>query len=70
MGPSIAPFRKGRANLVIQPNNIFSFEFIIHRAMPSFGGRRLRINFEDNTIVTAHGVELLYPRNERILLIR
>lgn len=70
VGPSIAPFRKGRANLVIQPNNIFSFEFIIHRAMPSFGGRRLRINFEDNTIVTAHGVELLYPRNERILLIR
>ena len=70
VGPSIAPFRKGRANLVIQPNNIFSFEFIIHRAMPSFGGRRLRINFEDNTIVTAHGVELLYPRNERIMLIR
>ena len=70
VGPSIAPFRGLRAPLTIQPNNIFSFEFITHTAMPSFGGRRLWLNFEDNTIVTAQGVELLYPRNERILLIR
>ncbi len=70
VGPSFAPFRELRADLMIQPNNIFSFEFITHTAMPSFGGRRLRINFEDNVIVTNQGVELLYPRNERILLIR
>ena len=70
VGPSIAPFRGLRAPLTIQPNNIFSFEFIAHTAMPSFGGRRLWLNFEDNTIVTGQGVELLYPRNERILLIR
>ena len=70
VGASIAPFRTGRAHLTIQPNHIFSFEFIIHTAMPSYGNRRLRINFEDNAIVTAQGVELLYPRNERILLIR
>lgn len=56
--------------MTIEPNNFFSFEFISHTAMPSFGGRRLWLNFEDNTIVTAQGVELLYPRNERILLIR
>jgi len=70
VGPSFAPFRELRADLMIQPNNIFSFEFVTHTAMPSFAGRRLRINFEDNVIVTTQGVELLYPRNERILLIR
>ncbi|SVA21528.1 uncharacterized protein METZ01_LOCUS74382, partial [marine metagenome] len=70
VGPSFAPFRELRADLMIQSNNIFSFEFITHTALPSFGNRRLRINFEDNVIVTNQGVELLYPRNERILLIR
>ena len=70
VGPSMSPFRAGRADLIIQPTNIFAFEFIIHTAMPSFGGRRIRINFEDDAIVTANGVEALYPRNERILLIR
>ena len=70
VGPSFAPFRELRADLMIQPSNIFSFEFITHTTLPSFGSRRLRINFEDNVIVTDRGVELLYPRNERILLIR
>ena len=28
------------------------------------------VNFEDNAIVTVHGVEWLYPPNSKILLIR
>jgi len=53
---------------MIQPDNIFSLEFIIHHAIPD--GSRVRINFEDNPIVTVQGVEWLYPPNSRILEIR
>ena len=68
VGPSFAPFRPDRAHVVIQPNNIFSLEFIVHTAIPN--GTRLRINFEDNAIVTGNGVEWLYPPNPRILIVR
>jgi len=68
VGPSFAPFRPGRSHVMIQPNNLFAFEFIIHNAIP--GGTRVRINLEDNAVVTAHGVEWLYPPNSRILEIR
>jgi len=68
VGPSFAPFRPDRAHVVIQPNNIFSLEFVVHTAMDD--GTRMSINFEDNAIVTDNGVEWLYPPNGRILLIR
>jgi len=68
VGPSFAPFRPDRAHLVIQPDNIFSLEFVVHTAIPN--GTRLAINFEDNAIVTDHGVEWLYPPNKRIQIIR
>jgi hypothetical protein len=68
VGPSFAPFRPDRAHVMIQPDNIFSLEFIVHTAIPD--GSRVRINFEDNAIVTVHGVEWLYPPNSRILVIR
>ena len=68
VGPSFAPFRPDRAHVVIQPNNIFSLEFVVHTAIPN--GTRLAINFEDNAIVTENGVEWLYPPNPRILIVR
>ncbi len=68
VGPSFAPFRPDRAHVMIQANNIFSLEFVVHSAMDD--GSRLSINFEDNAIVTENGVEWLYPPNPRILLIR
>lgn len=69
VGPSLAPFRRDRYHLKIQPDNLIAFEFIVHTWVPEWG-KRLAINFEDNAIVTERGVEALYPRNEQILLIR
>lgn len=69
VGPSMAPFRSPRAGLVIQPNNLIAFEFIIHTWIPEWK-TRLAINFEDNALVTPRGVEALYPRNEQMILIR
>ncbi len=68
VGPSFAPFRPDRAHVMIQPDNIFSLEFVVHTAIPD--GTRLAINFEDNAIVTDRGVEWLYPPNPRIQVIR
>jgi Xaa-Pro aminopeptidase len=69
VGPSMAPFRPYRAHLMVQPNNLIAFEFIVHTWIPEWG-MRLAINFEDNALVTSNGVEALYPRNEQMILIR
>jgi hypothetical protein len=69
VGPSMAPFRAPRAHLIVQPNNLIAFEFIIHTWIPEWR-ERLAINFEDNAIVTANGVEALYPRNEKMILVK
>lgn len=69
VGPSMAPFRPHRAHLIIQPNNLIAFEFIIHTWIPEWG-ERLAINFEDNAVVTSNGVEALYPRNEKMILVK
>jgi Xaa-Pro aminopeptidase len=68
-GPSMAPFRPDRANLLIRPSNLVAFEFIVHTWIPEWE-KRLAINFEDNAIVTERGVEALYPRNDSIILVR
>jgi len=69
VGPSVAPFRKNRAHLKVQPNNLIAFEFNIHSWIPDWG-KRLMINLEDNALVTERGIEALYPRNEKMILIR
>jgi len=69
VGPSMAPFRKDRAHLKIQPNNLIAFEFMVHTWVPEWG-KRLSINFEDNAVVTERGVEALYLRNEKIIVVR
>jgi hypothetical protein len=69
VGPSLASFRPDRAHLLIQPNNLIAFEFVVHTWVPELG-KRLAINYEDSAIVTERGVEALYPRNENIQLIR
>jgi len=68
VGPAFAPFRPYRGHVKIQPNNLFSFEYMVHTWIPEWG-RRLSINFEDNHIVTINGVEWLYPPNEKIILV-
>lgn len=68
-GPSMAPWRSTTANLMVQPNYIFSLEFELNTWVPEWS-RRLSINFEDNAIVTHLGVEYLSPINEEIIIIR
>ena len=68
-GPSMAPWRSATAHIIVQPNYIFAFEFELNTWVPEWN-RRVRINFEDNAIVTNRGVEYLSPVDERIILIR
>lgn len=39
-------------------------------AIPEWSGKKLRIPLEDDAMVTARGVEWLYPIEERVLHIR
>jgi Xaa-Pro aminopeptidase len=70
VGPSIAYFNPLRLTYEIQPSNLFSIEFFAYTPVPEWDGRKLRIPFEDNAIVTERGVEWLYPVKGRVLLVR
>jgi methionine aminopeptidase len=70
LGASVAPFRSDRFDLTIQNNHLFSFEYMVHTALPERPGYPVSINIEGNHIVTERGVEYLHPRNTKIIIIR
>jgi Xaa-Pro aminopeptidase len=70
IGPSIAFFNPGRLKYDIRPTNLFSIELFAYTPADAWGGRKVRIPLEDDAIVTARGVEWVYPVNQRILLVR
>lgn len=70
IGPSIAWFNPERLTYEIKETNMFSIELFAYTAIPEWGGKKLRIPLEDDAIVTARGVEWLYPVNQKVLLIR
>ena len=67
-GPSVAPWRFGRKHIKIDENYIFALEFVINSWVPEWG-KRISIPFEENAIVTNRGVEYIYPKHEKIILI-
>jgi Xaa-Pro aminopeptidase len=69
-GPSIAHFNPVQLTYVIKPTNLLSIELFAYTPIPEWGGKKLRIPLEDDAIVTARGVEWVYPVNERVLLIK
>ncbi|MBT6209096.1 MAG: hypothetical protein HOI35_03630 [Woeseia sp.] len=69
VGPSMAPFRRDRDNIVIQPNHTFAFEFAVHTKLPSRRGYPITINFSNPQAVTELGVEWIQPANDGIHLV-
>ncbi len=70
LGPSIAWFNPVRMTYEVVPGNLFSIELFAYTSIPEWGGAKARIPLEDDAIVTARGVEWLYPVNSRILFIK
>ncbi len=69
-GPSMATWQARQSTFTLQPSNMIAFEFFAWTPAPEWGGKKVRIPFEDDAIVTDRGVEWLAPVNERILLIK
>jgi len=69
-GPSIAFFNPVQLTYVVKPTNLFSIELFAYTPLPEWGGKKLRIPLEDDAIVTARGVEWVYPINRKILVIK
>jgi Xaa-Pro aminopeptidase len=70
IGPSIVTWNPLRSQFVIRGHQFFSIEFFAYTAAPEWNGRKVRIPIEDDAIVTANGVEWLYPVIHRLLVIR
>lgn len=69
-GPSIAWFNPGQHAFPIKAFNPFSIELFVWTPVPEWGGAKARIPLEDDAVVTARGVEWIYPINERIRTIK
>jgi len=69
-GPSIAWFNPKQMTFAIKPFNPFSIELFAWTPNPDWGGAKVRIPLEDDAMVTARGVEWLYPVIQRIGLIK
>lgn len=70
IGPSIAFFNPVRLGYEIKPSNLLSIELFAYTKVPEWKGKKLRIPLEDDAIVTARGIEWLYPINPKILVIK
>lgn len=69
IGPSLAFFNPTRLGYELRPGTLISVELFAYTANPQWGGKKVRIPLEDDAVVTARGVEWLYPANRRILVI-
>jgi len=70
IGASMAPFRKDKDHLVIQENNLFAYEYMVHKNIDERPGYPLAFNISNPQIVTSKGVEFIQPPNEEIFLIK
>jgi Xaa-Pro dipeptidase len=70
VGASVAPFRTDRFDQVLQENQFFSFEYMVHTNLAERPGLPVSINIEGNHLITKDGVKYLHPPNEKILEIR
>ncbi|MFT6972357.1 MAG: Xaa-Pro aminopeptidase [Roseivirga sp.] len=70
IGPSIADWNPVRFQYELKPSNLLSIEFFAYTKIPEWGGKKLRVPLEDDAVVTARGIEWLYPINPRVLVIK
>lgn len=70
VGPSIAFFNPVRLDYEIKPTNLLSIELFAYTRLPEWGGKKLRVALEDDAVVTARGVEWIYPVNPRVAVIK
>ncbi len=69
IGAPMAPFRKDKDHLVIQENNLFAYEYMVHKNIDERPGYPLAFNISNPQVITSKGVEFIQPPNEEILLI-
>lgn len=70
IGPSLAFFNPTRQGYELRPGTLISIELFAYTANPAWDNAKIRIPLEDDAVVTAKGVEWLYPVNDRILIIK
>jgi len=70
IGPSLAFFNPTRLTYELRPGTLISVELFAYTANPEWGGAKIRVPLEDDAVVTARGIEWLYPVNRRLLIIK
>lgn len=58
------------SKLMLKVTHLEAFEFFVYYPLPEWGGKKIRIDFEDNVIVTENGVEIFIPFTNKIQLVR
>ena len=59
-----------RTKYEVRPNSILSMEFRVFTPADEWDGGKILVAIEENVLVTEHGIEWLYPPQDRVILIR
>ena len=59
-----------RTTYEVRPNSIISVEFIVFAPADEWGGKKVPVNIEENTLITNHGIEWLVPTHNEVLVMR
>ena len=59
-----------RTTYPVRPNSLFAFEFIVFTPAPEWGGNKVPVCYEENVLVTEHGIQWVHPPQNEILVIR
>jgi hypothetical protein len=57
------------SKLMLKPTHLEAFEFFVYYPLPEWGGKKIRIDFEENVIVTENGTEVFIPPIDKIQLV-
>ena len=70
IGASIFEVYPIRTTYTVPQNTIISVEYIVFTPEKEWGGNKIPVNIEENALITDHGIEWLYPPQNKVLIIR
>ncbi len=70
LAAGLAEWSPELTNYEVRPNAILSLEFRVFTPADEWNGEKIPVAIEENVLVTEHGIEWLYPPQDRVLVIR
>jgi Xaa-Pro aminopeptidase len=70
IGPSLTTWQPLQTTYTLHPQHLFSFEYFAYTPIAEWGGKKLRIPIEDDSVLMENGIQFVHPANYRLLVIK